>query len=179
MSVGNTAHILLEIDESQDVSKEKYTKDFKPMGATTNVTTVHYGTTWDENTLLEEIKQTNLELERKDGIRRHFRYDWQEIAKYNPDYRLMSKQKKCGSAKIIPYSLHNIVYCQFTAAADFFHASRRRNFRVNHTRKQCGGEKVKSTLPASTWRERPKNQMMLKRVSSSRVGFHGDYYRRT
>ena len=42
--VGNTAHILLEIDESQDVNKEKYTKEFKPMGATTNVTTVHYGT---------------------------------------------------------------------------------------------------------------------------------------
>ena len=84
--VGNTAHILLEIDESQDVSKEKYTKEFKPMGATTNVTTVHYGTTWDDSTLLEEVKQTNLELEKKDGIKRHFRYDWQEVAKYNPDY---------------------------------------------------------------------------------------------
>ena len=84
--VGNTAHLLLEIDESQDVSKEKYTKEFKPMGAATNVTTVHYGTTWDDSTLLEEIKQTNLELERRDGIKRHFRYDWQEIAKYNPDY---------------------------------------------------------------------------------------------
>ncbi len=84
--VGNTAHILLEIDESQDVSKEKYTKEFKPMGATTNVTTVHYGTTWDDATLLEEIKQTNCELERRDGIKRHFRYDWQEVAKYNPDY---------------------------------------------------------------------------------------------
>ena len=84
--VGATAHILLEIDESQDVSLEKYDKEFKPMGATTNVTTVHYGTTWDDSTLLEQAKQTNLELERKDGVRRHFRYDWQEIAKYNPDY---------------------------------------------------------------------------------------------
>jgi phage terminase large subunit-like protein len=56
--VGNTAHLLLEIDEAQDVSKEKYTKEFKPMGATTNVTTVHYGTTWDDTTLLEEVKQT-------------------------------------------------------------------------------------------------------------------------
>ncbi len=84
--VGNTAHLLLEIDESQDVSKEKYTKEFKPMGATTNVTTVHYGTTWDDSTLLEEVKQTNLELERKDGVKRHFQYDWQEIAKHNPDY---------------------------------------------------------------------------------------------
>jgi hypothetical protein len=84
--VGNTAHLLLEIDESQDVSREKYTKEFKPMGAATNVTTVHYGTTWDDSTLLEEVKQTNLELERKDGIKRHFRYDWEEIAKYNLDY---------------------------------------------------------------------------------------------
>jgi len=84
--VGNTAHLLLEVDEAQDVSKEKYTKDFKPMGATTNVTTVLYGTTWDDSTLLEEVKKSNLELEKRDGIRRHFRYDWQEVAKYNPDY---------------------------------------------------------------------------------------------
>ncbi|MGB2854767.1 MAG: hypothetical protein WBC55_09995 [Dehalococcoidia bacterium] len=84
--VGTTAHILLEVDESQDVSREKYSKDFKPMGATTNVTTVHYGTTWDDSTLLEEVKQANLELERIDGVRRHFRYDWEEVAKYNPDY---------------------------------------------------------------------------------------------
>ncbi len=85
--VGQTAHLLLELDESQDVNKEKYTKEFKPMGATTNVTTVHYGTAWDDTTLLEEVKQTNLELERRDGVRRHFRYDWQEVARYNPDYR--------------------------------------------------------------------------------------------
>ena len=84
--VGHTADILLEIDESQDVSKEKYTKEFRPMGSSSNVTTVHYGTTWDDSTLLEEIKQTNLELERKDDIKRHFRYDWQEVAKYNEDY---------------------------------------------------------------------------------------------
>jgi len=85
--VGHTADILLEIDESQDVSKDKYTKEFRPMGSSTNVTTVHYGTTWDDSTLLEQIKQTNLELEKNDGVKRHFRYDWQEIAKYNPDYR--------------------------------------------------------------------------------------------
>ena len=84
--VGHTADLLLEIDESQDVSKEKYTKEFRPMGSSTNVTTVHYGTTWDESTLLEEIKQGNLELEKRDGIRRHFRYDWQAVAAQNPAY---------------------------------------------------------------------------------------------
>ena len=84
--VGHTADILLEIDESQDVNKEKYTKEFRPMGSSTNVTTVHYGTTWDDSTLLEEVKLTNLELERKDGVKRHFRYDWQEVARCNKDY---------------------------------------------------------------------------------------------
>ena len=84
--VGHTADILLEIDESQDVSKEKYSKEFRPMGSSANVTTLHYGTTWDDSTLLEEIKQMNLELEKRDGIRRHFRYDWQQVARCNPEY---------------------------------------------------------------------------------------------
>jgi len=84
--VGHTADIVLEIDEAQDVSKEKYSREFRPMGSATNVTTILYGTTWDSSTLLEEVKQANLELEGKDGIKRHFRYDLQEVGRYNPDY---------------------------------------------------------------------------------------------
>jgi hypothetical protein len=84
--VGNTAHLLLEVDEAQDVNEDKFSKEFKPMGSTTNVTCVLFGTTWNESTLLEKMKQMNLELERKDGIKRHFRFDWQEVARYNPDY---------------------------------------------------------------------------------------------
>jgi SpoVK/Ycf46/Vps4 family AAA+-type ATPase len=96
--VGHTADILLEIDESQDVSKEKYSKEFRPMGSSTNVTTVHYGTTWDDTTLLEEVKQGNLELEKLDGIKRHFRYDWQHVARYNHDYLkyVESEQQRLG-----------------------------------------------------------------------------------
>jgi hypothetical protein len=107
--VGNTAHILLEVDESQDVSKEKYTKEFRPMGASTNVTTVHYGTTWDDSTLLEEVKQTNLELERRDGVRRHFRYDWEEVAKHNPDYLryVESERQRLGES----HPLFRTQYC--------------------------------------------------------------------
>lgn len=92
--VGHTADILLEVDESQDVAKEKYTKEFRPMASAHNATTVHYGTTWDDSTLLEEIKQTNLELEKRDGIRRHFRYDWQEVARYNPAYKAFVEAEK-------------------------------------------------------------------------------------
>ncbi len=84
--VGATAHLLLEVDEAQDVASDKYARDFRPMGAATNVTTVLFGTAWDSSSLLEQTKQLNLELERRDGIRRHFRFDWQEVSKYNPDY---------------------------------------------------------------------------------------------
>jgi hypothetical protein len=92
--VGHTADILLEIDESQDVAKDKYIKEFRPMASASNATTVHYGTTWDEAALLEEVKQTNLEMEKKDGIKRHFRYDWQEVAKYNTNYRAFVESER-------------------------------------------------------------------------------------
>ncbi len=85
--VGATAHVLLEMDEAQEIDKTKYYKEFRPMGASTNVTTVLYGTPWDGDSLLEEQKQLNLEMERRDGVRRHFRYDWQDVALHNPLYR--------------------------------------------------------------------------------------------
>lgn len=84
--VGHTADWLLEIDESQDISPEKYSRDFRPMAATRNATTVHYGTAWHESSLLEHVKQTNLEAQRVDGIQRHFEFDWREVARYNADY---------------------------------------------------------------------------------------------
>ncbi len=84
--VGHTAQLLLEVDEAQDVSEEKLDRDFRPMAATTNATTVYYGTAWDDRTLLERAKQRHLELERSDGIQRHFEYDWQTVACYNPAY---------------------------------------------------------------------------------------------
>lgn len=92
--VGHTADMLLEIDESQDVDEDKYTKEFRPMASASNATTVHYGTTWDDSTLLEAVKQTNLEMEKKDGIKRHFRYDWQEVAKYNPGYKAFVESER-------------------------------------------------------------------------------------
>ena len=56
------------------------------MAATTNATIVFYGTAWHDTTLLERAKQRPLELERRDGIRRHFEYDWEVVARYNPAY---------------------------------------------------------------------------------------------
>jgi hypothetical protein len=84
--VGHTAQLLLEVDEAQDVEEEVFDRAFRPMASVANATTVYYGTAWDDRTLLERAKQHHLELERKDGLRRHFEYDWQVVARHNPAY---------------------------------------------------------------------------------------------
>jgi hypothetical protein len=85
--VGATASLLLEVDEAQDVTVQKFNRDLMPMASTTNCTTVLYGTAWSDDTLLAQVKATNQELEELDGIRRHFQYDWRTLAALNPNYR--------------------------------------------------------------------------------------------
>jgi hypothetical protein len=97
--IGATAHPLLEIDEAQEVVEEKYLRDFRPMCASSNATTVLYGTPWTGETLLEHQKQQNLELEARSArqagtrsapvgpTRRHFEFPWTTLAALNPDYR--------------------------------------------------------------------------------------------
>ncbi len=84
--VGHTASLLLEVDEAQDVDRDKFDRDFRPMAASTDATIVYYGTPWDDSTLLEEAKEHHLELERIDGVRRHFEFDWQTVAAHVPAY---------------------------------------------------------------------------------------------
>ena len=132
--VGATAHILLEVDEAQDVSPEKYAKEFRPMGATTNVTTVLYGTAWTAGTLLEEQKQANLALEARDGVRRHFQYDWRAVAACNPDYgRYVDGEiARLGA----DHPIMRTQYCLETLAGSsgFLSDQQRAQMRGDHTR---------------------------------------------
>jgi hypothetical protein len=120
------------------VSKEKYTKEFKPMGAATNVTTVHYGTTWDDTTLLEEVKQTNLELERRDGIKRHFRYDWEEVAKYNPDYLTYVQAERERLGENHPLFLTQYRLLPIHGGGRFLNIQQREQLQGNHSRMRRG-----------------------------------------
>ena len=89
--VGQTADLLLEIDEAQDVSPDKFNRDFRPMAAARNATTVLYGTAWRSDSLLEQVKSADPDQERSANgstpeSQRHFRYDWQAVARHNPPY---------------------------------------------------------------------------------------------
>ena len=84
--VGNTAGLLLEVDEAQDVSPDKYDKEFRPMCAAFNATTVLYGTAWSDADLLERERLAAVAAERADGVRRAFDYAWREVARHVPPY---------------------------------------------------------------------------------------------
>jgi hypothetical protein len=134
--VGNTAHLLLEVDEAQDVKEEKYSKEFKPMGSTANVTSVLYGTTWDDSTLLEKTKQQNLELERKDGLKRHFRYDWQEVARYNPDYLAYVESEKERLGENHPLFLTQYRLLPIRGGGGFLNREQKARMQGEHSRRR-------------------------------------------
>ncbi len=85
--VGATASLLLEVDEAQDVDKEKFQREFLPMAAAHNAVVVLYGTAWTDDTLLEQARQHNLAVQRAGGEQRHFEYPWTFGAKAMPAYR--------------------------------------------------------------------------------------------
>jgi hypothetical protein len=97
--VGHTADLLLEIDEAQDVDIDKFDKEFGPMAAANAATTVFYGTAWDDAGLLERARQAHLRMEREDGRRRHFEYDWRVVAQSNPGYGdyVESERRRLGA----------------------------------------------------------------------------------
>lgn len=84
--VGATADILLEADEAQDISGAKWNKDFAPMASSTGATIVLWGTAWTSHTLLARTVRELRRAERRDGRRRVFVADWQDVAHVVPAY---------------------------------------------------------------------------------------------
>lgn len=81
--VGDTASLLLEVDEAQDISHDKFDKDFAPMRASTGAPLVLYGTTWTDDTLLEQFKKAILEGRTAGHV---FRVLPEAVGEANPRY---------------------------------------------------------------------------------------------
>jgi len=84
--VGATASLLLEVDEAQDVSTSKFDKDIAPMAASTNATRVFWGTAWTSRTLLARELRAAREAEQRDGRRRVFVANAEQVAQEAPAY---------------------------------------------------------------------------------------------
>jgi hypothetical protein len=84
--VGATASLLLEVDEAQDVSIDKYDKEISPMAASTNATRVFWGTAWTSRTLLARELAAAQEAQRLDGQHRAFIMTADDVAAEVPAY---------------------------------------------------------------------------------------------
>ena len=84
--VGATASLLLEVDEAQDVLMAKFDRDIAPMAASTNATRVFWGTAWTSRTLLARELRAAREAEQRDGRRRVFVIDADQVAQEAPAY---------------------------------------------------------------------------------------------
>ena len=132
--VGHTASLLLEADEAQDIDPEKFDRDFRPMSSSTNATTAFYGTAWDDRTMLERAKQANLESERRDGVRRHFSYDWQVVAHYNPAYRDYVENERRRLGETHPLFLTQYCLKPIAGGGRLFSATQRAQLAGAHER---------------------------------------------
>ena len=84
--VGATATVLLEADEAQDISPDKWQKDFLPMAASANATRVLWGTAWTSQSLLAQERRAARALEMHDGLRRVFVVSPDQVIEANPPY---------------------------------------------------------------------------------------------
>ena len=86
--VGATADLLLEVDEAQDVGKNKFDKEIAPMAASTNATVAFFGTAWTDDTLLARERTYAEQQQKADGIRRVFRLTCEDVFPDVPAYKI-------------------------------------------------------------------------------------------
>ncbi len=132
--VGHTAGLLLEVDEAQDVDREKFDREFRPMAASTGATTVYYGTPWDDSTLLEQAVQTNLELERRDGVKRHFQADWMAVAECNSAYAGFVESERARLGESHPLFLTQYALKTVSGKGRLFNGTQRAQLQGTHSR---------------------------------------------
>lgn len=101
--VGATASTLLEIDEAQDITIEKYDKEIAPMAASTNATRVFFGTAWTSQTLLAREKRAALAAQQADGIQRVFVIDADTVSEEVPPYRDFVKAQIASLGRNHPF----------------------------------------------------------------------------
>ena len=132
--VGATASLLLEGDEAQDIGADKWDKDFTPMGASTNVTTVLWGTAWTNDTLLATTIQDLERQQAQDGIRRVFTYDADRVGAEVPAYAAYVARQVARLGRNHPLIKTQYFLETIDAQGGLFDALRRALMRGQHQR---------------------------------------------
>ena len=134
--VGSTAGLLLSINEAQDITTQKFDKDFRPMGASVNATTVFWGTRWTSDTLLEREHKSALAAQEADGIKRVFFVTAEDVTRVLPVYGDFVKAEVQRLGREHPL-VKTQYYCEcIDAVASMFNPGRIMLMRGSHAAKQ-------------------------------------------
>ncbi len=137
--VGATASGLLEVDEAQQVSIQKFDRDVSPMAASTCATHVFWGTAWTKNTLLGRELRAAQEAEKMDGIRRVFKLSAENIYPEVPEYRKFVEDKVARQGRNHPLIRSQYFSEEIDSAGAMFPAERMEKMRP---RKWAGANRV-------------------------------------
>lgn len=85
-NVGLTASLLLSADEAQNIQRDVFTINFRPMTLDTGAPCAMSGTCWGTDSLLEEQRHKSAEIEKTLGIKLCHVYPWDIVAEENPRY---------------------------------------------------------------------------------------------
>ncbi|MEP6872436.1 MAG: hypothetical protein ABI939_11390 [Anaerolineaceae bacterium] len=95
---GHTASLAIIADEAQELDADWFNRQFRPMAASTNASTVLFGTPWDGGTLLEEAVRRNRAKDAKrhkdDKVRLHHEVSWQDVEAVLPAYGLYVRSER-------------------------------------------------------------------------------------
>jgi hypothetical protein len=133
--VGATASLLLECDEAQEVLISKWDKDFLPMVASTNATRVYWGTMWTSKTLLARELRAAREAEKRDGIRRSFIINAEDVAKEVPEYGQFVAEQVAKMGRQHPIIKSQFFSEEIDAEGGMFPARRLALMQGDHLRK--------------------------------------------
>lgn len=134
--VGATADLLLEADEAQDISADKWAKDFVPMAAATAATKVMWGTVWTSKTLLGQTMRQLQQMQRRDGLQRVFTYDADIVAQVVPAYATHVKSEVARLGRHHPLIRTQYFLEEIDAEAGLFPAHRQALMRGTHERQE-------------------------------------------
>jgi hypothetical protein len=134
--VGATATVLLECDEAQDVDEDKWSKDFAPMAASTNATTVFYGTIWTSRTLLAKVMRDLRRREAADGRQRVWLVPWEVVAAEVPAYGEYVRKEMARLGPDHPIIRTQYKLEEIDAAGRLFTAERVARMRGDHPRQR-------------------------------------------
>ncbi len=134
--VGATADVLLEADEAQDIVPDKWHKDFVPMGASTDVTTVLWGTAWTADTLLARTILALREQEARDGRQRVFCVPWDVVAESVPAYGRYVRRQIARLGMQHPLIRTQYLLEEIADVAGMFPASTQALMQGGHARQQ-------------------------------------------